>query len=461
MPDQGGVARYDRGVKIPKLAFGLGSLAVIAFVACGGTEETSVAPGQDGGATSASSSSGGGPSGTLPCDVDAVLAKNCRQCHSTSPQYGAPMPLVTYADLHAPAVSAPDRKVYELVKERIHDDVHPMPQPPNQRLSAADTATIDAWVASKAPAGTSECTNNPTTDGGVAALNCTPDQLIRPGAKYTVPKTDDIYVCYGFDTNATSKRHVIAAGPRIDNTKVVHHVLLYQANATVSPTPTPCGAGGGQGWRLVTGWAPGGKNLELPPEAGFAEESGTTHWAIQIHYNNAQGLDGQTDETGYDLCSTDQLRPNDADILATGTADITIQPRSTRTSTCTLDVPAQFGNINVISSWAHMHRLGKAQYAKRQRNGEVTDILNAPSYDFNTGATAQNVRVDVKAGDRIETMCKWTNKTDQTVKFGEGTGDEMCFAFLTYYPKITQPGFNWYVPSLPILSKCTHVDGPP
>lgn len=44
----------------------------------------------------------------------------------------------------------------------------------------------------------------------------------------------------------------------------------------------------------------GRKKFELPPEAGFAEEAGATHWAVQNHYNNTQGLVGEVDETGYD-----------------------------------------------------------------------------------------------------------------------------------------------------------------
>jgi hypothetical protein len=55
-------------------------------------------------------------------------------------------------------------------------------------------------------------------------------------------------------------------------------------------------------------------------------------------------------------------------------------------------------------------------------------------------------------------MCKWKNKDDTAVKFGEGTGDEMCFAFLTYYPRITADRFHWMAPSLPLLSKCTTKD---
>lgn len=427
-------------------------LAALALFACS-SDDSSVAATPDGGASSA---------GALPCDVSAVLQKNCQSCHGATPSYGAPMPLVTLADLQADAPLSKGKKVYEVVKTRIHDTNAPMPQPPNAPLTEADKSLLDGWIGAGAPAGTqtTACASTTPPKSGVDPLACNVDQHLRPSTKYTVPKSSDIYVCYGFDVQASQKRHVIAGAPHIDNPAVVHHVLLYQADTAVSPVPTECGSGGGVGWRLVSGWAPGGKNFELPPEAGFAEESGTTHWALQIHYNNASGLADQQDESGYDLCSTDQLRPNDADIIATGTYDIEIQARAGRTSTCEMTVPDGFGNITIVSAWSHMHKLGKAEYAKRIRDGAETMILDSPNYDFSTGAEAQTVTVPIQPGDKIRTMCRWENKTDTTVGFGEGTADEMCYAFLTYYPKITRSPFHWSLPALPQMSKCQHADTP-
>lgn len=440
-------------LKTTLAAFGSLLLGAAVVIACSGGDAAPTSTATEGGTTITP----GAGVGDLPCDVDAVLARNCRKCHSAPPLYGAPMPMLNLADLHAAAKQAPGKKVFEQVGVRIHDDAAPMPQAPNPRLSPADTATLDSWIAAGAPAGTSACTGGPVDAGssGPKPLSCKPDQLIRPASKFAMSATSDLYVCYGFDTSSAMKRHVIAAAPRIDNTNIVHHVLLYQADATVSSTPKPCGAGGGQGWRLVTGWAPGGGNFELPPEAGFAEEKGTTHWALQIHYNNAQGLPNQVDESGYDLCTTDVLRPNDADIMATGTFDITIPPRAVTETTCEVSFPQNYGKINVISTWPHMHKLGRAEYAKRIRGGQETMLLDSPKYDFSTGAGAQAVTVDLTGGDTIRTMCRWQNGGDTTVKFGEGTADEMCFAFLTYYPKITETRFTWQAPSAPGVSRCT------
>jgi hypothetical protein len=116
--------------------------------ACGAVNADAPGTGPDGG-TGTPVDPGG--AGVIPCAVDKVLAANCRSCHGSPPTYGAPMPLVTLADLHAAAATSSSRKVYELVPERIADDIKPMPQPPNARLSAADRATLSQWAAVGAP----------------------------------------------------------------------------------------------------------------------------------------------------------------------------------------------------------------------------------------------------------------------------------------------------------------------
>src|SRR5437660_5573514 len=40
--------------------------------------------------------------GSLPCDVAAVLAAKCQRCHTYPPMNRAPWPLLDYADTQAP-----------------------------------------------------------------------------------------------------------------------------------------------------------------------------------------------------------------------------------------------------------------------------------------------------------------------------------------------------------------------
>ncbi len=98
----------------------------------------------------------------LPCDVSALLAKHCQSCHRTPPVGGAPMPLLTYADLVNPAKSDPSKHMYDVVLSRMKDAARPMP--PGGVLPAADIAVIEQWQAAGAPAGScdSEAEPHPT-----------------------------------------------------------------------------------------------------------------------------------------------------------------------------------------------------------------------------------------------------------------------------------------------------------
>ena len=55
------------------------------------------------------------------------------------------------------------------------------------------------------------------------------------------------------------------------------------------------------------------------------------------------------------------------------------------------------------------------------------------------------------------TFCDYIddNTTDQAVKWGEATSEEMCFNLLTYYPRIDLPQFIG--PAASYVSKCKMV----
>lgn len=409
----------------------------------------------------------------LPCDVDDVLARRCRTCHTDPPQFGAPMPLMRHGDVTAPSRSDSSTPVYKQMGKRIHDDAHPMPQPPNARLSSADMATLDAWIAAGAPAGDTTCSSGAgdagatNDDGGATSHDASiapdggvvigpdsgnptcPDIHIAPSAPWSMPQTtDDVYTCYGFDVTSASKRHVIRMQPRIDNSKIVHHMILFEAPSSMSGAPAPCSIQNSVQWRMVYGWAPGAQALDVPPEAGFALE-GTTHYVLQVHYNNVNHLAGQTDTTGVDLCSTDQLRPNDADVVAFGSTSFTIQPRSKLDWTCNFTVPQQIpGQMHAFAAIPHMHQIGTSIGTLQLPGGSGAgvDLGTQASWDFQT-QTWFPVNATLQAGDVIRTRCVWTNPGDTAVTWGEYTKDEMCFSFTMYYPKIQSSLWSWILPA--------------
>ncbi len=406
--------------------------------------------GGGGGGGASSSGGGGGASTGLPCNVSAILQKNCATCHGATPSFGAPNPLVTYADL---TKSGADGKEYATVQKRMHATQGVMPPSPSSPLSAADLKTFDDWVAAGAPPSDAACSTDGADAGpAVKPLSCTPDQFIRSTTAFTMPpNTPDVYMCYGFDVPTTAKRHVVGFGPKIDNPKIVHHLLLFQADSSYGTTPQQCSATTSAQWRLVTGWAPGGPNMETPPEAGFPEE-GTTHWILQVHYNNASGQNaGQVDKSGYDLCTTDKLRPNDAAVMAPGTLKMTLPPRATTDITCNWS-PMLIGKVHFFGATPHMHKLGTKMSTYVTHNGVKTKVVDQQNFDFNY-QSAYPASVDLQDGDTVSTRCAWNNTTDQAVQWGENTGDEMCFNFIPYYPKINSGLWSWTTPS--ILASCT------
>lgn len=90
----------------------------------------------------------------LPADVDAVLESRCRRCHADPPANFAPMPLISWNDLHAASPGDPDSPVFVRVGVRIHSADFPMPPQRTDELAAftdAEREILDLWIAAGAP----------------------------------------------------------------------------------------------------------------------------------------------------------------------------------------------------------------------------------------------------------------------------------------------------------------------
>jgi len=90
----------------------------------------------------------------MPCDVQAVFASRCVSCHSSPPVGGAPMALVTYANLTAPDPSDPTKTVAEAAVARMGDSARPMPPLPGSPAAATQITTVSSWIAAGYPMGT-------------------------------------------------------------------------------------------------------------------------------------------------------------------------------------------------------------------------------------------------------------------------------------------------------------------
>lgn len=421
--------------------------AMFALVACTGetTDELGASPPSlpRRGSLAEAGASDGAATG-IPCDVASVLATRCGNCHGAEAAHGSPFSLVTYEDV-APRL---DRVI-----ARAKDTKSPMPPSPAAPLATNELEALSRWASAGAPRSTEACSTGQALEE--EKLRCSADVKIRPSRPYEVPSTvKDEYVCYGMTVKSGSKRHITALGAHIDDRATVHHVLVFAAEIGLPSEPTPCPAGVASDWKLLMGWAPGGTPVYLPDEAGFVQREGESRYVVQIHYNNARALSGHRDTTGFDLCTTDQLRPFDADAMATGSLAVTIPPRAKHTQTCrytwgsgTVIPLASYPKIRVFSQTPHMHALGESMGTWVERPGSAPVPVGKPGPFDVDNQTANAASVEVSPGDVFRTTCRWNNTTDGIVRNGEGSDDEMCFNFLGYYPKVDDPAFLWVSPS--------------
>lgn len=378
----------------------------------------------------------------IPCDVDGILERSCRTCHGKTPLYGAPMSLATREDVMPVAAR---------VKARISDAAKPMPPAPNVRLSASDVATVSSWIDGGLPRSSEVC-NSVAPARPSTQLSCAPDVRMRPTQAWSMPDDeDDVYVCYGFDVTAAQKRHLTAIAPVIEDPAIVHHLVLFEAPSAVSPVPSRCAESSVANMQPVYGWAPGGKPLELPKEAGFAQE-GTIHYVVQIHYNNVRHQKNHSDGSGFDFCTTTELRPNDAGSFVLGTIRINIPPRSTLDMSCDYTIGGELAGKHVFSAMPHMHQLGTSIGSTLHHAGSAPiDLGTRAAWSFEDQPYVP-VNATLAAGDHVVTRCAWNNPTDHDVAFGPNTADEMCFAYTMYYPKVESQQWSWMMPAA--MARC-------
>jgi Copper type II ascorbate-dependent monooxygenase, C-terminal domain len=419
--------------------------------------------------------SSGTVSGSVPCDVGQILSSKCQSCHGATPSNGAPMSLVTAADLNAPAKSNPMLKVYELALMRVQDRARPMPPDPTQHLSDDMIATLQSWANAGAKPGPA-CTaaNGGAAGGSPAAGSGGATALPSAGAGSTVPPNDaDIEKCYelrahGQPMPGDTTKYTVPSGETYtsfifktpwttpvqglrfrhlpDNMAVLHHWLLYSESDTslADGAVDGCELGGPTGFlcgqatsrSLITGWAPGRGDFELPGDVGLELPGPGALLAIEFHYYN-QSDNTASDQSGAEICVTSKFRPNTASVSWLGTENISI-PASSRgdaSGTCT---PARKGMnstdpIHILFSWPHMHKTGRHLASIVNRAGGMKETLIDTDFSFDY-QILHDTPLLLNPGDTVSTTCSFENTTPATISFGQSTTAEMCFNFTYAWP---------------------------
>ena len=210
-------------------------------------------------------------------------------------------------------------------------------------------------------------------------------------------------------------------------------------------------------------WAPGSEDFILPPEAGIpVGKNGYKSFVLNVHYDNPRGIPNKFDSSGIQIYYTDKLREHDAAVLSLGDPDIILlDKRKSATLGRHKDKIAQWDftcpescmneflqdqTITVFSEYLHMHFAGARMVNEHMRDGSVLREQHVDYYDFDIAGSFSAVQApfEVKAGDSFRTTCYFDSNED--VKFGGASSEEMCVTWYLYYPAI--PDFDGYC-SLP------------
>jgi hypothetical protein len=415
-------------------------------------------PGQPGSSPDAGGPVGSGSGSNLPCEVSAVLDKNCSKCHGAKTEFGAPMSLVSWDDLQKAAPITKGSSARDVALTRMKSDNSPMPPAPQARVSAAEIATFENWIKQGAPKGTQACTSTPAGDAGVTPggggglvpkpADCENMYEMKAhggtgendNTKFKISSNPALqgnqYHCFYFKPPYDAGSGMLWFDSILDNTARLHHWILYATdNAThASGTSAPCNAQEPNAY-FVVGWAPGANNVVVPSDTSLALPSGPNAGLIlEVHYYNDSKTE-QMDGSGLRFCTAKtSKRPHTAGITSLGSEGICV-PSGKRGHEVTggCDPRDDMGDIHILGVWPHMHKAARRQQVIIKRKNGMSEVIHDQPFDFNSQIFYPK-DVVLKSGDKIEAHCFYDNDTNTQIKFGERTQDEMCYAFTMAWP---------------------------
>ena len=376
----------------------------------------------------------------LPCELRSVLETSCQSCHGREPGGLAPMALTSREDLLAPAISQPMRRVYELVKERIHSDKAPMPPASSRRLTSAELATLDNALDAEIAAGPEKCEGTlarqamyPDPDPSEIE-QCYPMHVYEAGnvKKPFRVTPGERYACFSFDIPWQENAQAVSI--RIQRSRLVHHWGLFDGllpEGTVLVTEGDCGLG------AETLYAAGSISPEdvinTPPSVGtlMPAKSSGKRMQLSVHYSN-MGEEAVDDTFGVDICIARTPREHTAEPQTVGTFELSLPPHQA-TEIVRHCKPKYDGEIHLIQIVPHMHtRATRYSLVIERTNGSREPLLDVP-FDANNQITYALDSV-LKTGDSLTTTCYFQNDTDRTIIWGTSSNDEMCGANITAWP---------------------------
>ena len=268
---------------------------------------------------------------------------------------------------------------------------------------------------------------------------------------YTLPGKQTIYedFFWSFDDAACRDGSCFLLGLEaiVDKAEMLHHYVLYAC----SRMPRGSSSSFGQGWGYCStwlgGWAPGADTFfkadaNASPKLANLNGKPVVGFRLNVHYSNDDLQSGVVDASGFKMHYTTQPREHVMSFFAPMMLNVNTDVRVPRnheryfiTSGCFIE--GLESDIHVSGLFYHAHLLGKEMYTElfTQNFTKRTDIHAADSWIFDDQSILKISDTVIKNGDYIQSSCLYDSRerSDMTI-IGPETTDEMCWAFLYFYP---------------------------
>ena len=221
-----------------------------------------------------------------------------------------------------------------------------------------------------------------------------------------------------------------------------HHMIVYKVSDTVeNTTPTDCQPftdtlDPTKGSPLMITQKPD-EVLALPAGVAYAVVENQM-LRLEVHYVNPSTTAVMlTAKTTFNELPADQFQQA-AGFIFIGNPDITLPPHAISTLGPTMfKLPADLAGASFFAITGHEHKLGtNVTVATAMADGtKADDVYDLPDWKWSESPTVYVPKTfTAPTGGGFSFTCSWNNTTDQTVKFGESTENEMCFFWAYYYP---------------------------
>jgi hypothetical protein len=259
---------------------------------------------------------------------------------------------------------------------------------------------------------------NTAGDVAEAGLHSTNGGLVLRTEPFTVDPGSERYLCWTYTTAEALKVNEVAFA----GAPGVHHIIFARTTAPEPEGFSECNVLFRTSWQQLFTTGAGAAKLSLP--SGTAHEiSAGAQLLVQLHLLNVTTAE-MTQAVALTMGVTDEPDTQPVHIGGFGTFKVSVPPRQTSSivSECVLPKTAR-----VVALLPHMHLMGTSMtFELGSSSDDMQVAYERDPWNFDA-QTIDNFDMTLQKGVHTRTTCKYDNKTDETVKYGESTFDEMCF----------------------------------